>query len=178
MSIRTLPFLAVGAVLLVAGCSGGGDSAAPAASETSAISVAPSSTPAAPPSTPASTPQATSTRQSASAGAIERYETFLHAVGKEDLATACEIAAPAAKKAEDEGFGPCEQTFPVTFQMISPAQKRALQGATVDQAKVKKDSATKVEIPASAVKATAKFTDSDLGDAVLEYRGGQWYVTD
>ncbi|WP_203557863.1 hypothetical protein [Streptomyces sp. S4.7] len=44
-------------------------------------------------------------------GAIQRYEEFLHAVGREDIDTVCEVAGPAAKQAEDQGFGPCESTF-------------------------------------------------------------------
>jgi hypothetical protein len=36
----------------------------------------------------------------------------------------------------------------------------------------------KVEIPAKAVQAGVKFTSGDLGDAVLELRGGKWYITD
>ncbi|NBH09767.1 hypothetical protein [Amycolatopsis sp. SID8362] len=173
MSVRALPFLATGAVLLIAGCSGGGStSAAPASS-----SAATASTSAAPSSAPATTELPPTTSVKKAAGAVERYETFLHAVGKQDLATACEIAAPAAKKAEDEGFGPCEQTFPITFSMFSAAQRKALLSATVDRGRISETS-TKVEIPAKAVRSAAKFTDSDLGDAVLELRGGKWYVTD
>ncbi|MEU0466564.1 hypothetical protein ABZ215_21390 [Amycolatopsis sp. NPDC006131] len=127
-----------------------------------------------PPSTSSAPP--TSSGPSASEG-IRRYEEFLHAVGREDLAVVCEIAGPAAKKAEDQGFGPCEQTMPITFQMISPAQKRALRTATVDRAGVI-ETAGRIEIPARAVRADTPFTESDLGDAVLEYRGGQWYVVD
>lgn len=113
-----------------------------------------------------------------SASGIERYEEYLHALGRQDIATACEIAAPAAKKAEDQGLGPCEETFPLMFQLISPAQKQALQNASVDSARVVERSATEIEIPAAAVRAATTFTDSDLGDATLEYRNGQWYVTD
>ncbi|HJQ47161.1 MAG TPA: hypothetical protein VJ870_12705 [Amycolatopsis sp.] len=174
MSARALTLLATGIGLLIAGCSGGGgDSAAPASSGTSAP---PPSTSAAPPSTATSTQQSTSAKPAA--GPVERYETYLHALGRQDVATACEIAAPAAKKAQDEGLGPCEQTFPVMFQMISPTQKRALQSATVARARITENSATKVEIPAAAIQASVKFTDSDLGDATLEKRGDQWYVTD
>ncbi|HVV10489.1 hypothetical protein [Amycolatopsis sp.] len=179
MSVRALPLLATGAVLLIAGCSGsGGGSAAPTSSAGSAALPSTALPPASAAQASTSTSQQpTSTQQSPTAGAVARYETFLHAVGKEDLATACEIAGPAAKQAEDQGLGPCEQTFPITFQMISPTQKRALRSATVDRARITEDSPTKVEIPASAVRASVKFTDSDLGDATLEYRGGQWYVT-
>lgn len=159
MSTRLLSTLAAGLLVLVAGCSGGGDSAD-----------AGTTTP------PASTQQSASAPPSA--GGVERYEEYLHALGRQDVAQACEIAAPAAKKAEDQGLGPCEQTFPLMFQMISPAQKRALQTASVDPARVVERSATGIEIPAAAVRAATTFTDSDLGDATLEYRNGQWYVTD
>jgi hypothetical protein len=110
-------------------------------------------------------------------GAIARYEAYLHAVGAEDVATVCEIAGPAAKQAEEEGFGPCEQTMPMMFGMISPAQKQALRAATVDPAKVT-GSGTTASIPASAIRAAVAFTSSDIGDATLEYTGGQWFVTD
>jgi hypothetical protein len=177
MSARALPLLATGVVLLIAGCSGGGsDPAAPASSST-----ATPTTSVAAPSTPTTTPPPTTTRPATpakqAAGAVERYETYLHAVGEEDVTTACEIAAPAAKKAEDEGFGPCENTLPIMFRLFSAGQRKALQSATVDRGRVT-ESSTKVQIPAKAVKAGVKFTDSDLGDAVLELRGGKWYVTD
>ncbi|MEV6895977.1 hypothetical protein [Amycolatopsis sp. NPDC051372] len=188
MSARALLVLTTGAALLIAGCSSGvAGSAAPAASSPAPVlsSSPPAATPSAPPlssTQPATSSSATSsqpaTSEKSTAGAIARYETFLHAVGKEDLATTCEIAAPAAKKAQDEGWGPCEKTFPITFQMISTTQKQALRSATVDRGRVTESSSTKVEIPAAAVRASVKFTDSDLGDATLEYRGGQWFVTD
>jgi hypothetical protein len=177
VSARALPFLTTGVLALVlAGCSGGGnDSAAPA----------PSSTPTPPvtftaSSTPTTTPQPTTTSPSTPAkpaGAVERYEAYLHAVGDEDVTTACEIAAPAAKKAEDEGFGPCEKTLPISFQLFSAGQRKALRTATVDRGRVT-EGAKKVEIPAKAVQAGVKFTSGDLGDAVLELRGGKWYITD
>jgi hypothetical protein len=177
VSARALPFLTTGVLALVlAGCSGGGnDSAAPA----------PSSTPTPPvtftaSSTPTTTPQPTTTSPSTPAkpaGAVERYEAYLHAVGDEDVTTACEIAAPAAKKAEDEGFGPCEKTLPISFRMFSAGQRKALRTATVDRGRVTEGS-KKVEIPAKAVQAGVEFTSGDLGDAVLELRGGKWYITD
>lgn len=110
-------------------------------------------------------------------GAIARYEQYLHAVGAEDVATVCEIAGPAAKQAEDQGFGPCEQTIPITFGMISPAQKQALTTATVDPAQVTGD-ATTLSIPAAAIRATVQFTAGDIGDATVSYVDGQWFVTD
>lgn len=183
MSARALSVLATGVVLLIAGCASGevSGTAAPASPGTQAP---PPSTSAAAPSATTSVPPTTSAAASTSAqvpsgdGAVERYEALLHAIGKQDVATACEIAGPAAKQAEDEGLGPCEQTFPIMFGMISPTQKKALQTATIDESKVVEKSATKVEIPVSAVKASVKFTESDLGDAVLEKRGGTWYMID
>lgn len=103
----------------------------------------------------------------------------MHAVGREDLKTVCEIAAPAMKKAEDEGFGPCESTAPITFQMISPAQKKALLTATIDPGHVAMSGGgQEANIPALAIQASVTFTESDMGDAVLDYRNGDWYVID
>ncbi|HWD04699.1 MAG TPA: hypothetical protein VG674_19835 [Amycolatopsis sp.] len=180
MSTRALPVLTVGAALLVAGCSTAENGTASPAPSAVASSAVPSSGPASSAQSTTASPSTSAASGSSSSvdGAVSRYEDFLHAVGREDVTTVCEIAGPAAKKAEDEGFGTCEQTIPITFQMISAAQKQALRGATVDQARVTEDSATRVEIPASAVKATVTFTDSDLGDATLEYRSGKWYVVD
>jgi hypothetical protein len=177
MPARALPFLATGVVLLLAGCSGGKNgTATPAAPVSSSTTTSPTSpTPTAPPSTPTTALPPTTPAKSA-AGAVERYETYLHAVGEEDVTTACEIAAPAAKKAEDEGFGPCEKTLPITFRLFSAAQRKALQSATVDRGGVT-ESSKKAEIPATAVRAGVRFTDHDLGDAVLELRSGAWYVT-
>ncbi|WP_328604145.1 hypothetical protein OG943_29285 [Amycolatopsis sp. NBC_00345] len=177
MSTRALPLFVTGFALLVAGCSGGGATSAAPTSSNSALPP-PATTSAAPTSTkPVTTTQAAPSTKKSDAGAVERYESFLHAVGSQDVTTACEIAGPAAKKAQDEGFGPCEATLPVTFAMFSPSQRKALQGASVDRARIT-ESSKKVDIPAKAVKADAKFTDGDLGDAVLELRNGKWYVTD
>lgn len=110
-------------------------------------------------------------------GAIARYQQFLHATGSGDVATMCEIAGPAAKQAEDQGFGPCEQTMPVMLSMISPEQSAALLDATVDPAKVT-GGGTTVQIPAAAIRAAVPFTSSDIGDAVMSYLGGEWFVTD
>lgn len=182
MSARALSVLAAGVVLLTAGCASGvSGTAAPAspgtpAPATTSVTSAPPSTSSSPPTTSAAA--STSASASTGGGPVERYEALLHAIGRQDVPTACEIAGPAAKQAEDEGFGTCEQTFPIMFGMISPTQKKALQTATIDQAKVVKKSATKVEIPVSAVKASVKFGESDLGDAVFEKRGGTWYMVD
>ncbi|SMD25628.1 hypothetical protein [Kibdelosporangium aridum] len=112
------------------------------------------------------------------AGALERFEQYLHAVGNEDLDTVCEIAGPGAKKAEQQGFGTCRQTMPVMFGMISPAQKKALQTATVDPSQVTEKPGT-VEVPAKAIRAgSVKFTSSNLGDYTLTFMNGQWFITD
>jgi hypothetical protein len=111
------------------------------------------------------------------AAAIKRYEVFLHAVGHEDIDTVCDVAGPAAKQAEDEGLGPCTSTFLVSFKMISPAQKKALQTATVDPQRVVMRSPGKVEIPVGAVKASMTFSEEELGDSTLEYLKNDWYIT-
>jgi hypothetical protein len=111
-------------------------------------------------------------------GAIQRYEQFLHALGKLDLDVICDVAGPAAKKAEDEGFGPCRSTFPITYQMIPPEKRKALLTATVDPAQVRQNSADEYTIPTSAIKASATFGENELGDSTMSYLGGNWYVTD
>ncbi|ATY09604.1 hypothetical protein CU254_03320 [Amycolatopsis sp. AA4] len=178
MSARILSFFAVGAALLITSCSGeSGGTASPSPSSAPASSAAAAVQPSSAPPSSSAAPTSSAVAESTGGDAVERYEAFMHAAGREDLATVCEIAGPAAKKAEAQGMGPCEKTMPMAFQLISPAQKKALQTATVDRSKIK-EGAKKVEIPARAVKASVKFTDSDLGDAVMENRGGKWYVVD
>ncbi|MEV0750628.1 hypothetical protein AB0I75_36445 [Streptomyces sp. NPDC050273] len=99
-------------------------------------------------------------------------------MGREDIATVCEVAGPAAKQAEDQGFGPCASTFVVTFQMISPAQKKALRAATVDPQRVDVLTVAKVEIPTDAIRASVTFSESELGSSTLEYLAGNWFITD
>jgi hypothetical protein len=110
--------------------------------------------------------------------AVQRYEQYLHALGREDVGTLCEIAGRAAKKAEEQGFGPCATTFPIMLGMVSPEQKKALMGATVDSTRVTVQAPNHVEVPARAVKASVTFTEGDLGDAIMEHIDGIWYVTD
>src|SRR5207249_9415622 len=111
--------------------------------------------PPVPPATTSSTPPSGS---AATVGAaIARYETFLHALGNSDPTTICEIAGPAMKKAEAQGIGPCPKAWRVVFQMISPAQKAALRAATVDRARIVTRTATKIDIPAAAIKAAVHF---------------------
>lgn len=149
-----------------------GPASAPTSAATSAAASAPVS---APPKTTAPAGDGTAKTRD---GAIARYEAFLHAVGREDLAIVCDIAGPAAKQAENEGMGPCTKTMPMMFSMISPAQKQALRTATVDPAKVTMSGTARADIPARAIKASVTFTSDDLGDVTLEYRNGNWYVVD
>jgi hypothetical protein len=135
----------------------------------------PSSAP--PSTTPPSTPSQGQSVPKTKAGAIQRYEVYLHALGREDLDTVCDVAGPGAKKAEDEGLGPCTSTFPVVFRMISPAQKKALQTATVDPQRTVMETPSKVEIPAGAIKASVTFSEHELGDSTLEYLKNNWYIT-
>ncbi|MFD5060380.1 MULTISPECIES: hypothetical protein [unclassified Streptomyces] len=111
-------------------------------------------------------------------GAIQRYEQYLHALGREDIDTVCEVAGPAAKKAQEQGLGPCTSTYAVVVQMISPAQKKALQTATVDPQRVAVRTPDKIEMPVEAVRASATFSESDLGSYTLEYLKNDWYITD
>ncbi|WP_395359013.1 hypothetical protein ACHGLA_03270 [Streptomyces sp. YH02] len=141
-------------------------------------------TPSVTPSAPARSekPPTTSTGELPSPrtkeGAIRRYEQYLHALGHEDIDTVCEVAGPAAKQAEDQGLGPCTSTYTAVFRMISPAQKKALRTATVDPRRVAVRAPGKVEMPVEAVRASATFTESDLGDYTLEYLRNEWYITD
>ncbi|MCE7010329.1 hypothetical protein LWC34_47130 [Kibdelosporangium philippinense] len=112
------------------------------------------------------------------AGALERFEEYLHAVGNENLDVVCEIAGPGAKKAEQKGFGPCRTTMPIMFKMFSPQQKAALRTATVDKSQVIEKPGV-VEVPATAVRAgSVKFTSSNLGDYTMTLMNGKWFVTD
>ncbi|MFI6875299.1 hypothetical protein ACIBL6_17860 [Streptomyces sp. NPDC050400] len=88
------------------------------------------------------------------------------------------MAGPAAKQAEDEGFGPCTSTFVVTFQMIPPAKKKALRTATVDPLRVTMPTPDKAEIPTAAIKASVTFSEDELGDSTLEYLKNNWFITD
>jgi hypothetical protein len=164
---RALLSIVASAALTVAACGPGDDQTA--------------GTPA---STPATTQPSTSTAATTSAapakttaGAIKRMEDLLHALGRGDLKTLCEIAGPAMKKAEAEGVGPCEKAFTGMLSLISAKQKTALRTATVDPAKVSTHGG-KVEVPASAIRAAVTFTEEELGDTVLEYQGDNWYVVD
>lgn len=62
--------------------------------------------------------------------------------------------------------------------MISPVQKQALKTATVDPQRVAVRTPDKVEMPVEAVKASATFTENDLGSYTLEYLDNDWYITE
>ncbi|MFD6892462.1 hypothetical protein [Streptomyces sp. NPDC059957] len=110
--------------------------------------------------------------------AIQRYEQYLHGLGREDIGTVCEVAGPGAKEAEDQGFGPCTTTYAIVFQMISPEQKKALQTATVDPQRVQVRTLDSIEMPLEAVRSSATFSEEDLGSYVLEYLKDDYYITD
>lgn len=178
--MRVLTGVVVLAATVLVGCGGGGTGDAADTTPAGATNVEQRN--ATPTSSPEQTEHTEQTGQPApaatTAGAVARFEQFLHALGDQDIDTVCEIAGPAAKKAEDEGFGPCEQTFGYVFQMISPAQKTALKTATVDTGQITATTPTKIEIPAAAVQAAVTFTSGDLGDYTVEYLGEQWFITD
>lgn len=88
------------------------------------------------------------------------------------------MAGPGAKKAEEKGFGPCTSTYVMVFQMISPAQKKALRTATVDPQRVTVRTLDKIEMPLESVRSSASFTESDLGSYTLEYLKNDYYITD
>ncbi|RIQ10908.1 hypothetical protein [Jiangella rhizosphaerae] len=149
----------------------------------------PSDTPSStPPETPAATPTAAETPAAPPNGAggspetteaaIARFETFLHALGANDVTTMCAIAGPAAAQAEADGFGPCESTMPMMAGMLSEEQSAALSTATIDPELVDDSSPGQVVVPAEAIVADVTFTADQLGDTVLAYQDGDWFVVD
>ncbi|GGU65383.1 hypothetical protein GCM10010274_62540 [Streptomyces lavendofoliae] len=110
--------------------------------------------------------------------AIQRYEQYLHALGREDIDTVCEVAGPGAKEAEEKGFGPCTSTYVIVFQMISPEQKKALRTATVDPQQVTVRTLDRIEMPLEAVRTSATFSEDDLGSYTLEYLEDDYFITD
>ncbi|MFD4771418.1 hypothetical protein [Streptomyces niveus] len=178
MKARTLASVAVAAwvVLVTSAC---GPEKSTGDADPKPPQPAASSTPPAKPSiTPSATPTGDQPAPRTTEAAIERYEEFLHAVGREDIDTVCEVAGPAAKRAEDQGFGPCTATFQITFKMISPTQKKALQTATVDPGRVVELVPGKVEMPTESIKSSATFSEDELGSSTLEYLKNNWYITD
>jgi hypothetical protein len=178
--------MAAGVLLGASACGPGGSDdgaakpseAAPSSHSATASSSAPAPTPSQKSVKPSPTATGAQPAPHTTAGAIQRYEVFLHAVGREDIDTVCEVAGPAAKQAEDQGFGPCTSTFVQTFRMIPPAKKKALQTATVNPQRVTVSSPDKVEIPSQAVVASTTFTDEEVGSSTLEYVDNNWFITD
>ncbi|HEY2058069.1 hypothetical protein [Amycolatopsis sp. NBC_01480] len=164
MSARALPLLVTGLALLIAGCSGGSGT-----SGTASNGAAPAAG-----SATAETEEAKPSTKKEGDDAVGRYATFLHAIGNEDVATACEIGGDTTKKLEAD-LGPCEKQMQLTVEMYSPTEKAAMQGATVDRSAVD-ESSTRVEIPVSAVKVGADLTDTELPDAIMEQRDVKWYL--
>ncbi|MFD6274833.1 hypothetical protein ACFWFI_04535 [Streptomyces sp. NPDC060209] len=154
--------------------------AKPSQSSASTRAEEPSATPSASarPEKPSAEPTGDQPAPRTKEGAIQRYEQYLHALGTEDIDTVCEVAGPAAKSAQDQGLGPCTSTYAMVFQMISPAQKKALQTATVDPQRIAVRTPNKIEMPVEAVRASATFSESDLGNYTLEYLKNDWYITD
>ena len=186
MKARAVVSVAVSACVALVACACGPESSKedPAAKPSQPSASTPAKTPSATPSAsgrtekPSATPTGDQSAPRTKEAAIRRYEQYLHALGREDIDTVCEVAGPAAKKAEDEGLGPCTSTYASVFQMISPTQKKALQTATVDPQRVDVRTPDKIEMPVESVKSSATFSESDLGSYTLEYLKNDWYITD
>lgn len=129
------------------------------------------SAPEAPPGGAAGSPETTE-------AAIARFEAFLHALGAGDVAVMCDIAGPAAAQAEADGFGPCESTMAMMAGMPSAEQSEALLTATIDPELVDDSTPGQVVVPVEAIVADATFTEDQLGDTVLAYQDGNWFVVD
>ncbi|MGW0315642.1 hypothetical protein [Streptomyces flavidovirens] len=186
MRTRTMVSVAVTACVTLVACACGPEKtkedvdAKPSQPSASTRAQEPSATPTEPARTekPSATPTGNQPAPRTKERAIQRYEQYLHALGREDIDTVCEVAGPGAKKAQDMGFGPCTSTYVVVFQMISPAQKKALQTATVDPQRITVRTPDKIEMPLEAVRASATFSESDLGSYTLEYLENDYYITD
>ncbi|MCY0939315.1 hypothetical protein [Streptomyces sp. H34-S4] len=186
MRMRTMVSVGVSACVALMACACGpekskeGADAKPSQSSASTGSQEPPVTPSAtaPTGKPSASPTGSLPAPRTKERAIERYEQYLHALGHEDIDTVCEVAGPGAKKAQDMGFGPCTSTYVVVFQMISPAQKKALQTATVDPQRIVVRTLDKIEMPLEAVRASATFSEDDLGSYTLEYLKNDYYITD
>lgn len=194
--VRRAAVLCAGVVLAATACgssdddpsAGGSDtpaptSAAPSTEPTSDPTTEPPADPSEPPAeTPAETPAAPPAGGSGSPettdAAITRFETFLHALGAADVPTMCAIAGPAAAQAEADGFGPCESTMAIMATLPSAEQLAALETATVDPELVDDSTPGQVTIPIEAVVANASFSEEELGDTVLAYQDGDWFIVD
>ncbi|MFH8739413.1 MULTISPECIES: hypothetical protein [unclassified Streptomyces] len=62
--------------------------------------------------------------------------------------------------------------------MISPAQKKALQTATVDPQRVVELTPDRFEMPTESIRSSVTFSESDLGDSTMEYMKDEWYIVD
>lgn len=169
MSARALPLLVTGVALLLAGCSGGSDTSATG----SGSGLFPAATSS---GEPGETSEAKPTTEPVGDDAVGRYETYLHAIGNEDVATACEIGRIAAEKRGRGEPGSCEHSMEIRFGMYSPDEKRAMRAATVDRSGVDA-SATRVDIPTHAVKVDVELIETELDDATMELRDGKWFRT-
>lgn len=186
MRTRTMVSVAVSAGVVLVACACGPEkakedgSAKPSQPSVSTSTKEPSAAPPAHtgPEKPSAAPTGNQPAPRTKERAIQRYEQYLHGLGREDIDTVCEVAGPGAKKAQDQGFGPCTSTYVIVFQMISPEQKKALQTATVDPQRVVVHSLDKIEMPLEAVRTSATFTESDLGSYTLEYLKNDYYITD
>lgn len=184
MKTRMMVSAAVSASVVLVACACGPKEAKEDAgakpSQPSASTSGPSATPSASAGTekPSVAPTGNQPAPMTKERAIQRYEQYLHGLGREDIDTVCEVAGPGAKKAQDQGFGPCTSTYVIVFQMISAEQKKALQTATVDPQRVAVHTLDKIEMPLEAVRSSATFTESDLGSYTLEYIKNDYYITD
>lgn len=184
MKTRTMVSAAVSACVVLVACACGPEKAKedagakPSQPSASASVKEPSAAPSAGTEKPSAAPTGNQPAPMTKERAIQRYEQYLHGLGREDIDTVCEVAGPGAKKAQDQGFGPCTSTYVIVFQMISPEQKKALQTATVDPQRVAVRTLDKIEMPLEAVRSSATFTESDLGSYTLEYLKNDYYITD
>ncbi|TDC52408.1 hypothetical protein E1212_08805 [Jiangella ureilytica] len=151
---------------------------APTEEPTEELTAEPTEPPSTPSETPAPPPDPAGGSPETTAAAIARFETFLHALGAGDVPTMCAIAGPAAAQAEADGFGPCEATMAMMAGMPSAEQSAALQTATVDPELVDDSTPGQVIVPVEAIVADATFTADELGDAVLAYQDGDWFIVD
>jgi hypothetical protein len=181
---RTVTVLAVTAIAAVglAGCDGDDDPATSDA-ETSEAASNP---------TGSESPPADGTSPSASDGpvesippvedagtvetAVERFEDFMHAYGRGDTATACEIGEDAIVAGVGNQLG-CARAVQLGRRINPPNLIAALRRATVDPSQVVQLAADRVEIPRSAISEGATvFTGAD-DSAVMVLEGSDWYLS-
>ncbi|MEU9126300.1 hypothetical protein AB0C96_41975 [Streptomyces sp. NPDC048506] len=186
MRARTMVSVAVSACVALMACACGpgkakeDTDAKPSQPSSSTPAEEPSATPPVPARTekPSAGPTGDQPAPRTKEGAIQRYEQYLHALGREDIDTVCEVARPAARKAQDQGLGPCTSTYAAVFQMISPAHKKALKHRNGRPTAHRRAHARQIEMPIEAVRASATFSESDLGSYTREYLKNDGYITD